>query len=174
MVPNTWSIINKYLLKGRINIHFNWHNIGKIWCISIWRNFEREIKEDQMLAVAPPSLLTLKSMKNWKIEIWGLFLSCTLKPGCAAWARPVNRCSILYFQWETTAVEGYRQRTYMQRLLVSRSELSNMGATSHNHLSSTWNEMCWPDKMQTGFVKMRTKTEKQKRTQSIAFKIVLY
>lgn len=174
MVPNTRSIINKYSLKGRINMHFNWHSTEKIWCISIWRTFERERKEDQPLAEAPPSLLTLRGIKHWKTEIWGLFLSCTLKPGCAAWARPGNRCSVLYFQWETTAFEGYRQRMHMQRLPVSRSELSNMEATSHKRLSSTWNEMRWRDKTQTGFVKMRTKTEKQKRMQSIAFIIVLY
>ena len=80
---------NNYLLKEKINIHFNWNNRERIWRTSTRGNCEREIKE-QLLTEAPHRLLLKehRKLENWNTEPASI-LHCQTSlqlPGQGQWA----------------------------------------------------------------------------------------
>lgn len=156
-----WLTINKYLLKERINIHSNWHNIERIWQISIWENLERKRKEEQLLAQVHHCLLLKehRKPKNWSTEPASILHAQTLPqlPGQGQLAD-----ALLYLAGNSCSPRLQAKTTpaYPSSVQICAVQYGSPLATCvywAPEMWLAWNEMCWRGEIQTGFVKVRTK-----------------
>ena len=126
---------NKYLLKERIHIYFNWHNKG-----AAFKHLGELWKGGKTTSTSwSTSLLTLKRAKKIeKLKYRACLCFILSNSATAAWAMPVSRCSILYSLMGNNCSPRLQPKNAQTHL--SSVQICTVQQGSHNMcLSSTWN-----------------------------------